>query len=393
MSRGAYSQTGLDYSSVMDLLAVHNGGVIATWICDSSNTDEDRPTMQKIDRNGFMADNGFTLLEVQDKPNDQGGELIVTWEASPLDNEAFRAIESYSLWVADLGLEKSDPMAMVPAKASDLAAMLKMEQGEVEILQKAGWVYTGQIPALFQNEYSTFCPSFGDSIGEEIQMTGVKVVAHHLEQGTFWAGLEMEGYSVDNLAPGAPVNLVGTPDAGAAVLIWSASGHHDEDLSEYLVYRSTEPGFVMDESTFVGSSLTPDFRDATVSGPVYYRVTARDVHGNEGAASDEVLVLLGVSAVDSLPTFFSHGGNYPNPFNPMTQISFDVPATSAVRVSVFDAAGHLVKTLVSETMNAGHHEVLWNGQDGQGHGVSSGVYFSRIEAGDFSATRSMTLVR
>jgi hypothetical protein len=149
----------------------------------------------------------------------------------------------------------------------------------------------------------------------------------------------------------------------------------------------------MDESTLLGTSASTDFLDQTASGTMFYRVTAVDVHGNEGLASGEAMVQLGISAVDAMPTVFSHRGNYPNPFNPMTQIAFDVPKASRVTVTVYDASGRLVKTLVSETMAAGQHEVRWNGQDSHGRSVSSGVYFSRVKAGDFTATRSMTLVR
>lgn len=300
------------------------------------------------------------------------------------------AVENLGSVPSSRSLQKSDEL-LIPDL--ELASMLRMEEADVAEMRTAGWVYAGQVPAVFASEYSAFCPSFGDSTEAGIVMTGVKVIAHHEDPNTFWTGLALEGYSVDNLAPGAPLALAGDNNGGAADLTWTASGSHDEDLSVYRIYRGSEAGFVMDESTLVGQSSTADYLDQTASGTVFYRVTAVDVHGNEGLASGEAMVQLGVSAVEGTPTVFHHRGNYPNPFNPMTQIAFDVPAASQVKVTVYDAGGRLVKTLISQTMDAGQHEVRWNGQDSHGQSVASGVYFSRVEAGEFTATKSMMLVR
>ncbi len=85
---------------------------------------------------------------------------------------------------------------------------------------------------------------------------------------------------------------------------------------------------------------------------------------------------------------------YPNPFNPLTTISYDVPDPVTVTLTIHDLAGKLVKTLVaSQTVDAGRHEVVWNGRDNRGRMAVSGVYFYRLEAGSFSETRRMTLVK
>ena len=86
-------------------------------------------------------------------------------------------------------------------------------------------------------------------------------------------------------------------------------------------------------------------------------------------------------------------GNHPNPFNPLTVIRYQIPATERVTLQVFDLAGRLVKTLVAEQMPVGRHEAAWNGQDQTGRQVSAGVYFYRLEAGDFCETKRMALVK
>ncbi|MBU8869693.1 MAG: hypothetical protein KOO60_02350 [Gemmatimonadales bacterium] len=73
--------------------------------------------------------------------------------------------------------------------------------------------------------------------------------------------------------------------------------------------------------------------------------------------------------------------SYPNPFNPQTTVSFNLPSTALVGLRVFSLDGRLVATLINETMSAGPHEIKWNGRDDQGRAVASGVFFCRLKAG------------
>ena len=95
----------------------------------------------------------------------------------------------------------------------------------------------------------------------------------------------------------------------------------------------------------------------------------------------------------STPDSYVLGDAYPNPFNPETTIEFSVPFASQVRLEVFNTAGQLVATLVDEELGAGSYKSVWNGLDKGAGKVSSGVYFYRMEAGGFTATRSMTLLK
>ena len=79
--------------------------------------------------------------------------------------------------------------------------------------------------------------------------------------------------------------------------------------------------------------------------------------------------------------------------NPAAAISFDVPIAGQVELGVFDVTGRRVRRLIGEDVPAGRHEVLWDGTDGHGSRVAAGVYFCRMEAGSFTETRVMTLVR
>ncbi|HIA29790.1 MAG TPA: T9SS type A sorting domain-containing protein, partial [Candidatus Marinimicrobia bacterium] len=89
-----------------------------------------------------------------------------------------------------------------------------------------------------------------------------------------------------------------------------------------------------------------------------------------------------------LPTSFALHQNYPNPFNPVTTLRYDLPQESDVTLTIYDITGRMVQTLVNELQQAGMKKVIWNASD-----VSSGVYIYRIQAGNFTKTRKMILLK
>ncbi len=86
-------------------------------------------------------------------------------------------------------------------------------------------------------------------------------------------------------------------------------------------------------------------------------------------------------------------GNFPNPFNPSTQISFELASPGAVSLEIFNQKGQLVKRLLDAELPAGAHTTAWNGCDDNDSPVSSGVYFYRMRSGKFSSTRKMVLMK
>lgn len=95
----------------------------------------------------------------------------------------------------------------------------------------------------------------------------------------------------------------------------------------------------------------------------------------------------------TLPVTYSLGQNYPNPFNPSTTIRYALPEKAQVRIEVVNLLGQRVAILVNETLAAGEHSVVWNGTDNSGAQVASGIYFYRIVAGDYIASRKMMLLK
>ncbi len=85
--------------------------------------------------------------------------------------------------------------------------------------------------------------------------------------------------------------------------------------------------------------------------------------------------------------------NVPNPFNPTTQLGYQIAADVRVTLAVYDVAGKLVQTLVDKQQSAGGYTETWDGHDNKGRLVSSGVYFYRLTAGDYVQTRRMVMLK
>ena len=85
--------------------------------------------------------------------------------------------------------------------------------------------------------------------------------------------------------------------------------------------------------------------------------------------------------------------NRPNPFNPATAIRYATPARGRVELSVYDIAGRRVATLVDGEVDGGHHDAIWDGTSDSGENVASGIYFCRMQAGEYAETIKMSFLR
>lgn len=148
---------------------------------------------------------------------------------------------------------------------------------------------------------------------------------------------------------------------------------------------------------------TYTFTDTLFGGSYFWKVFA---YNNQSfyRESSEVFSFhaSGVTSVGddgpgiSLPRAFGLGQNFPNPFNPQTTISFDLPGgddgeVMPARLVIFDIRGRLVKNLFEGELKAGHYQFSWDGRDDSGTPLPSGVYFCRLDSGNWSSARKMVL--
>jgi hypothetical protein len=103
--------------------------------------------------------------------------------------------------------------------------------------------------------------------------------------------------------------------------------------------------------------------------------------------------VLSAGAPAALPKKIVLSQAYPNPFNPVTTISYRLLEANHVRVDIYDMVGNKVRTLVSQTQNAGTKSYQWNATNDLGQSVSAGTYFYTIQAGDFIQSKKMVLLK
>jgi hypothetical protein len=131
-------------------------------------------------------------------------------------------------------------------------------------------------------------------------------------------------------------------------------------------------------------------RERTPQGARISNADLRDIANRR----DEVALPGGGGETPYVPAVTTLGQNHPNPFNPVTTIVYEVAEAGQVRIDIYDVSGRLVRRLVDENRGVGRHTASWDGRDGSGNGVHSGVYFYRMTApGYTSAAKKMLLLK
>jgi len=130
----------------------------------------------------------------------------------------------------------------------------------------------------------------------------------------------------------------------------------------------------------------------------YIAVKSVDTSGNWSDISNIVCATTSIAlGIDDdytgLPTDFQLSQNYPNPFNSSTQIKYFLPRTTHVNITVFNVAGQHVITIVDDLEPAGDYSIVWEGDRADGSPLPSGIYFYRIQAGNFLAAKKMILLK
>jgi len=210
-------------------------------------------------------------------------------------------------------------------------------------------------------------------------ITSLAAIGNNIFAGTFDFGIYLStnnGTSWTSVQPGSTnpyigpllVNntklFAGTNVGTSDVLLTSDSGAHWTDVAEGLLSSGVYSLVVCDTYLFAGTC-----------GGLWRRPLSEMVTSVKEENSN-------------FPTHYSLQQNYPNPFNPSTTISFTLPSKSHVTLKVFDIMGREIAILVNGEMFAGNHTQKWNPSN-----ISSGIYFYRLEAGSYTETKKLVLLR
>jgi photosystem II stability/assembly factor-like uncharacterized protein len=182
---------------------------------------------------------------------------------------------------------------------------------------------------------------------------------------------------------------------------WFQSGGFPTDASVFVI------GPVADGMILAGTDLQPSWIYVSYNNGSFYSPYSEGLFENasvEAFAVNDTFMFAGtdynglwrrlrpgvvnVQTQQNVPEKFNLSQNYPNPFNPSTSISYSIPSSSLVSIKVYDVIGNEVATLVNEIKSAGNYEANYNAE-----GLTSGIYFYRIQAADFVETKKMILVK
>jgi len=299
------------------------------------------------------------ISSIIDIPNDQGGNVRISFLRSKYDGiDSTCKIVSYTAW---------------------------------RLIEENDWDAVSMFNAVQDSFYYFVAPTLGDSTIHGIVWSTFKVSAHTENPAIFFYSDSLSGYSIDNIAPGVPEGLLTSTYNGNILLTWQPNS--EKDFQYYGIYRSTCSNFDPDTMEIYTYATSDTFLyDSDIESNInyYYRVSAFDYSGNESEYSTEVSALVvGLQPNgENVPGEYSLSQNYPNPFNPTTTISYQLPKSSFVKLTIYDISGRLVDKLIDEKKNAGYYTVEWNAEN-----VCSGVYFYRIEAGNFVAVKKGLLVK
>lgn len=237
----------------------------------------------------------------------------------------------------------------------------------------------------------------------------LRVSAHNVatarKQGLAWTisgdveGIASEAHDVGIAAIVAPI---GTVDTGVLVdpkVVVSNFGMSDETFLTRLTI-GTGYSDTMTATLGAGVSDTLTFAEWTADPAGTYAVTcttelASDENPANNLTEDSVIVrpAAGISEGRSLPAVFSLDQVMPNPTGGRTSIRYGLPKQAAVRLSVYSAAGTLVRMVAAGSQNPGWYTTAWDGDDQRGRKVGTGVYLVRLEAGAFTSTRKLVVQR
>lgn len=203
------------------------------------------------------------------------------------------------------------------------------------------------------------------------------------------------------------INITQLNTLDSYTLEWTESADVDKDTIDYIIYAT------------IGQYPSEEVDDTTgLSYPILYQDIAeeafRDVPGNnvtirfsvwahDGTDSlkiggeDRVLYVNRYEYLDvedsTIPSDFALHGNYPNPFNPTTQIRFDLPNKNDVNINIYNMLGQKVKVFSMPNTPAGTHTITWNATNQSGQPLSAGVYLYQMISEDFVKTRKMILLK
>ena len=365
-----------DIESGEGWLELPETGTDVRWratLFETESSPADGPAIGSISISMDRLSSNAEISSVSDVPGDSGLQVRLSWSASRHDAAgADYQVTEYSIY------RRYDADAGAAANKTSQPS-LPYPPGQ--------WDFVTTIPADMESQYAAVVPTLADSNYSGINWAVYFVRTRTTETGVFFDSLPDSGYSVNNLQPQPPTGLVVdySPPAGTQ-LNWDPTS--EPRFAHFRIYRSLEPNTPIQPGTLWTITTDTEFFDETTI-QYFYQLTVMTLDGQESDPTEVNLssVFHQFSKLELLP-------NTPNPFNPLTELSFLVSGgTESVSLVIFDARGRKIRMLLAQPLPEGWHSVTWNGRDDAGRACASGLYHAQLRQGTLRRVMKMTLVR
>jgi len=232
--------------------------------------------------------------------------------------------------------------------------------------------------------------------GEDWQLVSSGVTADLHDVAFPISNSSQIGYAVGNSG-----TILMTADGGET---WTPQESGTSDHLTSVQFLDVARGFAAGELTFLKTinggrtwHIDPQTFPGSIRAVTFWNADQGLLAGDYGLIlRTEMGGFTDVPVEQAAVTIPEHGAlhqNYPNPFNPQTTIRFGLPEIGRVTLRIYDAGGKLIKTLVDGQLNAGWHQIRWDGKDETGQPVCSGLYLYQLDSNRLHQTRSMVLLR
>ena len=250
------------------------------------------------------------------------------------------------------------------------------------------------------NDFFVFADLFGKSVGKPaavpqrpVASGGLELVPRSTEEGLV---LSLQTQTLPLRGLGTVVEY--DPSAFRLLRVGTEGSVLAGREAPLLLQQQEQPGQVLvglsrtgGEGTVEGLLAELYFEPLVPEASGLFRVREATVRDAQGLVKQAQY--LGQVEARWVPQTFALEPNYPNPFNPATVIRYQLPAAATVRIVVYDVLGQQVRTLVQGSEEAGFHRVMWDSRDEGGRAVAGGVYFYRLQAGEFTQVRKLLLLK
>jgi len=416
------------WTQVFNIISDENNGCFITWHDSRSGGTISYPFVQHINSDGSVgfAANGVQLSTETNRQNfypeavyDAANDELITYWSQTDGNQNNHGISGQKIDAGGNLIWGANGNNIIPvsnlyilpfavrAAAGDLIILFEEYTNAVDAYVKAMKLDTDG-NYVWTEQQVTMCSIAASKVHSVAgQLVNDKIIATWEDDRNGASDIFAQNINLDG-SLGVSFTPVWLTDFNTSyidenvTLNWTTAW--ETNNSGWNIYRSQTA--IFEEAIQVNIDLIPgmgtvtiptdyvfiDDDDFTVGEVYWYWLEAVDMGGATFLFGPVIIIIEGVDTNEILNNY-NNLSNYPNPFNPITNVSYSINETSKVTIEVYNLKGQLVKTLVNEVKDKGDHSVTWNGSDSSNKSVSSGIYLYKMKSNNFTSIKKMILMK